>query len=612
MLPKTPPKYDDFSILSEAAHQATVENPATFSVLSPESALPNYSRRAALLSVPSMENQPLRVAQLLSPDPEPPSLKPLPEPATPKPLPPPDELLPSAPPDTPERSPVPIPDTDERKIVVERFEIEGNTAFSARELAVVTAPFTQRPLSFAELLQVRSAITDLYTDAGYITSGAFIPPQELEDGAIKIRVVEGQLEKIEVKGTRRLNPNYVRRRIAVAARAPLNVNRLIDGLQLLRQNPLIENLSTELSASPHPGRSVLTVQVKEAKSFNIQAVLDNGRSPSVGSFRRRVQASDSNLSGQGDLVSIVYTNTDGSNALDLSYMRSLNARNGTLRFAFGVTSSEVIEPPFEVLEIESDSRFYEISFRQPIVQTPTEELALGLTVSRQESETELLGIPFPLSAGADLEGRTRISALRFFQEWTQRSERQVLAMRSQFSLGLDAFGSTINETLPEDPSIAPDSRFFSWRGQAQWVRLLAPDTLLVVRGDMQLADTALVPLEQFGLGGLERLRGYRQDFLLSDNGAFGSIELRIPIVRDPSWQGLIQVVPFIDVGTAWNRGDNDPDPSTLASAGIGLRMQLGNRFNARLDWGLPLVSVESRDRTWQENGILFSLMYQIF
>ncbi len=59
--------------------------------------------------------------------------------------------------------------------------------------------------------------------------------------------------------------------------------------------------------------------------------------------------------------------------------------------------------------------------------------------------------------------------------------------------------------------------FFSWRGQAQYVRLLAPNTLWVIRSDLQFASKATFPIEQFALGGLDSVRGYRQNFLLTDN-----------------------------------------------------------------------------------------------
>lgn len=534
--------------------------------------------------------------------PSPQDVQPLPSPELPQQLPPPEELLQSQPTPTP---PEALPDNVPGTITVEKFEVVGSTVFSPERLAKVLAPFTQKPISFAELFQARSAVTQLYIDEGYITSGAYIPPQKLSEGIVKIQVVEGRLEDIQVNGTKRLNPNYIRSRIAVATSQPLNRNRLLESLQLLQLNPLIQNLSAELSAGSRLGESLLQIEVTEAKSYSMQLVADNGRVPSVGSFRRRVQLNEANFLGQGDGISLAYTNTDGSNALDASYALPINPRNGTLSFSYGTTSSNVIEPPFDRIDINSDSRYYELTLRQPISQTPTEEFTLGLSATRRESETSLLDIPFPLALGADEEGRTRISALRFFQEWTRRNSREVIAARSQFSVGIGAFDATINET-------APDSRFYAWQGQAQWVRLLARDTLLLLRTDVQLADRALVSLEQFSLGGIESIRGYRQDLLLTDNGAFASAEVRLPILRIPRLNGVLQVAPFFDVGTAWNSGRSDPDPNTLASVGLGLRWQQGDRFTARLDWGIPLVSVDSRERTWQENGVYFSVIYNPF
>ncbi len=531
--------------------------------------------------------------------PQPPSRTPI-EPPAPELLPPPEELLQSPPP-TP-ITPEPVPGKVPESITVDRFEFEGNTAFSDEELAKVTERFTKRPISCAELFQARSAVTQLYIEQGYITSGALIPPQTLEGGVVKIQVVEGGLEAINVSGTRRLNPNYVRSRIAVATSKPLNQKRLLEALQLLQLNPLIQNLSAELAAGTQPGLSLLEVRVTEAKTFNTQLVLDNNRSPSIGTFQRQVQLTEANLLGLGDGLSVGYNNTEGSNGVDIGYTLPINPRNGTLSFNYGITSSDVIEPPFDRIDIEANSRYYELTLRQPLLQTPTQEFALGLTATRQESKTTLLDIPIALSPGADEQGRTRISALRFFQEWTKRTSREVLAARSQFSLGIGLLNATIND----EP---PDSRFFSWRGQVQWVRLLAADTLLLLRGDVQLADRALVPLEQIGLGGQDTIRGYRQDVLLTDNGALASAELRVPVLRLPKLNTLVQLAPFIDVGTAWNQsGRPDPDPSVLASIGLGLRLQVSRRLTVRLDYGIPLVSVSSSKRTWQENGFYFSIV----
>lgn len=526
---------------------------------------------------------------------------PLPEQPLP-PLPSPEELLPSP------AQPQPLdelPGDAPVRVFVERFNVLGSTVFNEAELAEVTAPFSGREITFAELLQARSAVTQLYVERGYITSGAFIPPQTIEDGVITIQVIEGSLEAININGTRRLNPGYVRSRLALVAGTPLNQNRLLEGLQLLQLDPLIRSISADLQAGTRSGTSVLEVEVQEADSFNVQIGLNNGRSPSVGSFRRQIQFNQANLLGFGDGLSVEYTNTDGSNEVDASYTLPLNPRNGTLRLAFGRANSEVIEEPFDQADIAAPSRYYELVYRQPMIQTPTEELALGFTASRQESRTKIGGGGFPISLDADDEGRTNVSALRFFQEWTERSSQDVFAVRSQFSLGVDWLNATVSDQNP-------DSRFFVWRGQGQWVRLLARDTLLLVRTDVQLSDSPLVSLEQFSIGGPQSVRGYRQDALLTNDGAFFSTEVRVPILRVSQIRGVLQITPFVDVGAAWNNPGVELDPSTLVGVGVGLLWQQGDDFSARLDWGIPLVSIEGEKKTWQENGIYFSIVYTPF
>ncbi|MEH2156655.1 ShlB/FhaC/HecB family hemolysin secretion/activation protein [Nostoc sp.] len=529
---------------------------------------------------------------------------PLPSDVLPKP-PDKNQLLPS--PKLPNQ-PILEPGDPNARFRVERIEVLGSTVFKAEQFAAITAPFVGRELTFAELLQVRDAITKLYTDNGYVTTGALITPQTVEAGAIKIQVLEGSVQEIKIIGNRRLHSEYIRDRIQLGAGKPLNIPHLLEKLQLLRLDPQIQNLSAELQTGVHPGTNVLQVEVEEAKTFKLTASLDNGRSPSVGSFRRGVDLQEANLLGLGDTLSVGYANTDGSNTINLNYTLPINARNGTVFFGFSQGWNRVIEKPFNVLDIQSNSRSYELGYRQPVLQKPTQELAIGLSFSRQSSQTELglnnIG-PFRLSPGADANGKTNISALRFFQEYTQRSNQYVFAARSQLSFGVDWFDANVSES-------EPDSRFFAWRGQAQWVRQLAPDTLFLARGDFQLAADSLVPLEQFGLGGQLSIRGYRQDALLTDNGLLFSAEFRVPIVRAAKIGGVLQLTPFIEVGKGWNVNGENPSPSTLLSSGLGLLWKQGDDFLARLDWGIPLISVDGERRSLQENGLYFSVRYSPF
>ncbi len=516
-----------------------------------------------------------------------------------------DQLLP--PPQLPEQQ-TPRQDYPDAIFQVNRIEVIGSTVFKPEQFAAITAPFVGREVSFAELLQVKDAIAKLYTDNGYVTTGALIIPQTVEAGVIKIQVIEGSLQEIKIIGNRRLRSQYIRDRIQLGAGKPLNIPRLLEKLQLLRLDPRIQKLSAELQTGTRPGTNILQVEVEEADTFKLTTTLDNGRSPSVGSFRRGLDVQEANLLGLGDTFSVGYANTDGSNTINVNYTLPINAHNGTVLFGFSQGWNHVIEQPFSVLDIQSNTRSYELGYRQPLIQKPTQELAIGLSFSRQESQTEL-GIdnigPFQLSPGADANGKTNISALRFFQEYTQRSNQYVFALRSQFSFGVDWFDANVSDN-------EPDSRFFSWRGQTQWVRQLAPDTLFLARGDFQLAADSLVPLEQFGLGGQLSVRGYRQDTLLTDNGILFSAEFRLPIVRAPKLEGILQLTPFFDVGKGWNVNGENPSSNTLVSTGLGLLWKQGDNLSARLDWGIPLTSTEGEKRSLQENGLYFSVQYSPF
>ncbi|RZM76705.1 ShlB/FhaC/HecB family hemolysin secretion/activation protein [Leptolyngbya iicbica LK] len=559
-------------------------------------------------ALPLVPPAPEPVAQVTSPN-RPgtsPSLEPLPDIAPPAPLPAPEELL------GPDFTPAPPPELplpgDEITFTVQQFTLVGSTVYTDADFADEFAQYVDRPITFDDLLTVRDAITAQYREDGYLTSGAIVPPQPLQDGIVEIQIIEGSVEDIDIEGTRRLHPAYVSSRLGLGAQAPLQIDDLLRQLQLLQLNPLIETISADLQAGTVPGTNRLVVTVTEADSFRMGYTLDNNRSPSVGSIRHQLRANEGNVTGYGDTLSLSTSFTEGSQDLDLAYSLPVSPYNTLVTAYYSTTHSDVIESPFDILEASSEASVFELTVQHPLVQTPTEEVVLGLIGSHQRTQT-FLGIDdiggFPLSAGADEDGRTRVSAVRFFQGWTRRSPQQVFAVRSQFNLGVDAFGATIND------GDTPDSEFFSWLGQAQWVRLLAPDTPLIVRGSLQLTPDALLTLERYGLGGQATVRGYRQDELLTDNGAALSVEARIPVWQSDTQTALLQITPFIDGGHGWNTREADPADNTLLSVGAGLLLQVRDA-TFRLDWGIPLLQRDGSDNTLQEQGLYFTLDLPFF
>ncbi|TVQ47730.1 MAG: ShlB/FhaC/HecB family hemolysin secretion/activation protein [Gloeocapsa sp. DLM2.Bin57] len=531
----------------------------------------------------------------------------LPSPETPPELellPPLEDLLPT-PPSLPPPTLLP-PETTPEAITITQFQVVGSTVFSAEELAEQLELYLNRPLSFNELIQAAEEITRLYYEQGYITSGAFIPPQTITDNQLTIQVIEGKIENIEIIGLNRLKHGYIRKRINLATPAPVNLEKLLNALQLLQLDPLIASLSAELSPGVAPGSSILLLEVTEARAVELLLSFDNYRNPSVGTERLLGQLTHYNLTGYGDRFNLRYYITEGGDSIDeLSYGFFVNPSNGTITLRHRRSQSEVITSPFAQLDLDSRYRQYQISYRQPIRQTPNQQLAIGITADWQQSNTTILNIPFPIARGSEEDGYSRIFALRFFQEYIYRNSQEVFLVNSQFNLGLDTFNATINVE-------GPDSQFFSWQGQLQYLRLLNRDTTLLVRGDIQLTPDSLLSLEQYSLGGVYSVRGYPQDALIADNGLFLSTEVRFNLAKIPNWNATLQLGPFIDFGTVWNSDDFPLIKNTLASTGLTVQFLVGDKFRAKLDYGIPLIDLNNTGNSLQENGFYFLIEFTPF
>jgi len=525
------------------------------------------------------------------------------------PLPPVEDFL-----DLPNQAPESPTPATEVEFKVEEFKLEGNTVLPTAEVMAILDEYRDRQISFADLLEIETRLTKLYTDKGYVNSGVVVPIQNIETGVLTLQAVEGRVETINVEVDGRLAESYVRSRLARGTGQPLNIAQLQSALQLLQLNPLIENLNAELSVGGSRDRWNLNVAVNQGDEFEPVLFTNNSRTPSVGSFQRGVELNHNNFTGYGDSLSFVYKNTDGSNDFDTSYSVPINSLDGTVGVRYRNVDSDIIEGNFETADIESKTDELEFTYRQPILLKAdgesTQELALGLEFSRQTNEVTLLNDPFaPLSPGADENGETKISAVRFFQDWTKRTRKQVFAARSQISAGFDILDATVDETQPAD------GQFVSWRGQVQWLRQLkaSSNINLLLRSDIQLSTDDLVPLERFSLGGIDSVRGYRQDALLGDSGVLASAEVRVPFYRWSENQSSVSAVPFVDFGTTWSNRDEDrQEEDTVVSLGLGLRLDIFDTLNARLDYGIPLIEVEDNDDTLQEQGIYFSLEFLPF
>lgn len=526
-------------------------------------------------------------------------------PAVPPPVQPPALEVPPSPPPVPSDRLVTGP-----RIMVKEIRLVGNTAFTAQQMAEVTAPYTNRELTAEDLEGLRLALTYYYINHGYLTSGAVIPEQDVADGILRMQIIEGKLTEVNVEGTKWFRPSYFQSRINLAAGPPLHVGVLQDRLRLIQANPRIERVNAELLPGSVIGENTLNVKVTEANPFKAWLEFNNYQSPVVGAEQGFVTLAHRNLLGFGDTLSVQYGRSAGVNPmLNFRYEIPVTSRDTTVAVQYRRFDFAVKEDPFESLDIKNKAQIYGISVRHPVYRTVEQEFALSLTGEHARNESFLLGTPTELLAGSP-GGKFRITSLRFGQEYARRSAEQVFSALSRFSVGIGAMGATANG----DPNL-PDARFFSWLGEAQWIRQLPVlRSQLISRGIVQLSNDHLFPLEQIAVGGRYSVRGYREFTLIRDNAAMGSIEVRVPVYQTKAGVDTVFLAPFFDVGHGWQTTVNTPGapPKTLASLGIGAIWNFwrGSRFE--IYYGKQLKRFDTGRDNLQDHGVHLQLVVEAF
>jgi len=502
-------------------------------------------------------------------------------------------------------------------VFVREVRVAGSTVFTPEELAKVTVPYTNRQLTTEDLEALRLALTKHYIDSGYITSGAIIPDQAVTEGIITLQIIEGKLSGIEVEGNKWFLPGYFQDRLALGAGPPVSINRLQERMQLLQETPGIARLNAELRPGVMRGESVLNVRVAEADPFKAWLTFDNYLSPTVGAEHGLITLAHQSFTGHGDPLSVQYGRSRGVDPqLTARYILPITPRNTTVMVEYRKNDFLVVQKEFQFLDIKSKSEIVGITLRHPLYRTLNQEFALALTgeylsnkISSVFSGTEVGGLVNESISPGSRGGVSRVSSLRFAQEWVRRSPNQVIAAFSRFSFGLDVLGATTNS----DPSL-PDARFFSWLAQAQWARRLEPWRLqLIARVGVQLADGHLFPLEQIAVGGRYSVRGYRENTLVRDNAVLVSLEARVPVIPSVLGEDRVLVAAFGDFGRGTNTNADSPDPDALGSLGLGViwNIMRGSRFEVY--WGVPLdhIPTPGPGGNLQDHGVHLQLFVEV-
>lgn len=470
---------------------------------------------------------------------------------------------------TPERTPPravsnPLPGAQTARFTLRKIEFKGSTVYAPADLQVMAAPLLNREVSVADIYALAAQITDRYRADGYVVAQAFVPPQAIRAGIIRIDILEPYISEVIVAGDAPRSA-AVRRLVA-----PWRQNKLMNVHDLERTLLLINDLpgvkvQSVLEPQTHaaaPGAMVLRLIFDGEPMAEGRVSFDNYGSKYIGPYQVGGGVSLNNAfwhMAQTDIQAYVTTQIQELMYGNIAHHIPLPAEG--LMLDLGASYSRVVPGgSLDLNDIKSRSRVFSLGVTQSVIRSRSMNLSLSAALESRTSTTKTLGIKLS-------EDRLSVAMLEaIFENADRWGGFNDLNLRLRH--GLDILGA--RKTGSADLSRAEGhSDFTSLQMQASRLQPLGDVWALFMSLRGQYAWNPLLSNEEFGYGGNAVGRAYNASEIVGDRGVSGIIEARYTMRP----LGNLNLSPYVfyDIGKVWNTDSVDGDDFSGASTGIGLR-----------------------------------------
>jgi hemolysin activation/secretion protein len=467
---------------------------------------------------------------------------------------------------------------------------------------LVTAyqPYLGKKVSQVDLAAIAGCISDLYRAAGFHLSRAIVPPQDINDGRVRIEVIEGSIAEIALKGDGAEQFGVRPLLDPVLAEHPSRLATLERQLLLINGWPGVRIADSAIEEIGGPtGRFRLVVQLQTWHIYTSFG-FDNLGSSSVGPWQSYATAAFNSYLLPGDTLALNLSTTP-NDPRELGFGRlSYDAPVGTdgIRIGGSALYSEV--HPGDDRRLVNDNTVTEaFELRGSVVPVQSQRSSLTLTLAAgfsNVSENDVFGPVYndhirTVSLTSDYRWLDGFGGNNYF----------TLAYRQ----GLDIFGAShFGDDLISRSGASPDFSVLDfWFTRYQ---TLSDAWSVKVAAAGQVASGPLFTSQQFYLGGASFGRGYGSAETSGDNGIAGSFEMRYDHKLDYRYLSGYQLYSFVDAGAAWNDGYRLSDGIALTSAGGGVRFFLWNDLLADIGVAIPL-GYRAPDNETRTARLLFSL-----
>ena len=471
------------------------------------------------------------------------------------------------------------------RVKVSGFTYSGNTVFTVQELDTVMAPVVGKEISLAQLEQAVEQITQLYRSKGYFVASAVLPPQALKpDQPILIRILEGRLEKIDIKttppDTRTPHSLFERYSNRIATGKPVTSDELTATALLLNELPGIQSRFL-LEPGSQPGGTRAVLDVSEGKPYSVSLYSDNYGNYSTGYYRTGAGIDLYSPFRLGDQLSLrgqSSTSGDSQNA-GISWSVPVSASGTRITLDYSWVGYQ-LGRGFASLNAQGDAHRISLTIVQPLIRQST--LYLNGFIG---GEGKLLNDQ--INSTDQNNKRHNVNGQAGINLYVADSRQGSTGLSLSYSGGSLNFDDNTARSVDQSSSgLHTEGVFNKISGSLTRTQALYDAVSLYAALSGQWTDSNLDSSEQISLGGPTGVRAYPVGEAGVDLGLISTLELRYLLPELSPLPGRAQLAGLFD------HGYGEVNKSPLASSSRNYRHLYGAGFAVNWQWG-ELVSLKS-------------------
>lgn len=449
----------------------------------------------------------------------------------------------------------PLPDSQVR-FVLSEVRFSESELLPEDELAAISAQFVGREVGMPDLQRLLEQVNAAYQARGINTARAVLSAQAIEDGVVRVELIEGRLGELRIVGDAHAPERFVRRRVSQQPGQLVDAQRLRDDLVYLNRTTDVRARAL-MQAGQAPGQTDIAIELETPSRTSFGVFVDNSGVESTGRERIGVQGQAWGLLGISDLLAGSVAWAKGGLEGRIGYSGIVNRRNGRLGVNVSRNQINIIDGAYQDLDITGESTSYGLDFRQPFIASQRWLLQGSAAVSRVSSSTDISGERI---SETDSDMATLALILAFRGDGREISLTQAVSQ------------VRIDEPLRENSSFTSAPGSFSWTERLGQSGLVARTHL-----GWQYASSDDVPSGNlFQIGGVGTVRGYERGVLGGPRGYYVNLELHRP------YRGSHDVYAFVDYGKVQA---DFPEETAILGAGVGFAGQWARRFGYSFDIG---------------------------